>query len=148
MDSLDRRIVNALQGGFPVTETPFAEAAATLGIDEEDLIGRIDRLCADGWLSRFGPMYNADRLGGATALAAVAVPDEADFDAVAEKVNAHPEIAHNYARNHVLNMWFVIATETPERIASVIDEIERETGLHVYNMPKIEEYFVGLRFEA
>jgi len=148
MDALDRRIVNALQGGFPVTETPFAEAAATLGIDEDDLIGRIDRLCADGWLSRFGPMYNADRLGGATALAAVAVPDEADFDAVAEKVNAHPEIAHNYARNHVLNMWFVIATETPERIASVIDEIERETGLHVYNMPKIEEYFVGLRFEA
>jgi len=148
MDALDRRIVNALQGGFPVTETPFAEAAATLGIDEEDLIGRIDRLCADGWLSRFGPMYNADRLGGATALAAVAVPDEADFDAVAEKVNAHPEIAHNYARNHVLNMWFVIATETPERIASVVDEIERETGLHVYNMPKIEEFFVGLRFEA
>jgi len=147
MDALDRRIVNALQGGFPVTETPFAEAAATLGIDEEDLIGRIDRLRADGWLSRFGPMYNADRLGGATALAAMAVP-EADFDAVAEKVNAHPEIAHNYARSHALNMWFVIATETPERIASVVDEIERETSLHVYNMPKIEEFFVGLRFEA
>lgn len=147
MDALDRRIVNALQGGFPVTETPFAEAAATLGIDEDDLIGRIDRLRTDGWLSRFGPMYNADRLGGATALAAMAVP-ESDFDAVAEKVNAHAEIAHNYARSHALNMWFVIATETPERIASVIDEIERETGLSVYNMPKIEEYFVGLRFEA
>jgi DNA-binding Lrp family transcriptional regulator len=147
MDVLDRRIVNALQGGFPVTETPFAEAAATLGIDQEELIGRIDRLRADGWLSRFGPMYDADRLGGATALAAMAVP-EADFDAVAEKVNAHPEIAHNYARGHALNMWFVIATETPERIASVVDEIERETGLHVYNMPKIQEFFVGLRFEA
>ncbi len=147
MDAVDRRIVNALQGCFPVTETPFAEAAAALDIDEDDLIRRVERLCADGWLSRFGPMYNADRLGGATALAAMAVP-EADFDAVAEKVNAHPEIAHNYARSHTLNMWFVIATETPERIASVIDEIERETGLHVYNMPKIEEYFVGLRFEA
>ncbi len=147
MDVLDRRIVNALQGGFPVTETPFAEAAATLGIDQDELIGRMDRLRADGWLSRFGPMYNADRLGGATALAAMAVP-EADFDAVAEKVNAHPEIAHNYARSHALNMWFVVATETPERIASIIDEIERETGLHVYNMPKIEEFFVGLRFEA
>ena len=147
MDALDRRIVNSLQGGFPVTETPFAEVATTLGIDEADLIGRIDRLRTDGWLSRFGPMYNADRLGGATALAAMAVP-EPDFDAVAEKVNAHPEIAHNYARHHALNMWFVIATETPERIASVIDDIERETGLHVYNMPKIEEFFVGLRFEA
>ena len=147
MDAVDRRIVNALQGGFPVTEAPFAEAAAALAIDEDDLIRRIERLCADGWLSRFGPMYNADRLGGATTLAAMAVP-EADFDAVADKVNAHAEIAHNYARGHALNMWFVIATETPERIASVVDEIERETGLHVYNMPKIEEFFVGLRFEA
>jgi hypothetical protein len=77
----------------------------------------------------------------------MAVP-EPDFDAIAEKVNAHPEIAHNYARHHALHRWFVIATETPERITSVIDDIERETGLHVYNMPKIEEFFVGLRFEA
>ena len=147
MDAVDRRIVNALQGGFPVTEAPFAEAAAALAIDEDDLIRRIERLCADGWLSRFGPMYNADRLGGATTLAAMAVP-EADFDAVADKVNAHAEIAHNYARRHALNMWFVIATETPERIARVIDEIEAETGLQVYDMPKIEEFFVGARFEA
>jgi DNA-binding Lrp family transcriptional regulator len=147
MDAVDRRIVNALQGGFPVAETPFAEAATALDIDEDDLIRRVERLCADGWLSRFGPMYNADRLGGATTLAAMAVP-EADFDAIADKINAHPEIAHNYARNHALNMWFVIATETPGRIDSIIDEIERETGLRIYDMPKIEEFFVGLRFEA
>jgi hypothetical protein len=72
----------------------------------------------------------------------------AEFDAVAEQVNAFPEVAHNYARDHALNMWFVVATEKPERHRQVIREIEAATGLRVYDMPKIAEYFVGLRLEV
>ncbi|RKZ58575.1 MAG: Lrp/AsnC family transcriptional regulator, partial [Candidatus Parabeggiatoa sp. nov. 2] len=53
-----------------------------------------------------------------------------------------------YARDHELNMWFVLATERPERINEVIKKIETQTGLRVYNMPKQAEYYVGLRFEA
>lgn len=147
MDETDRRIVNGLQGGFPVVERPFAEAAAALGIGEDELIDRIDRLCRDGWLSRFGPMYNADRLGGATTLAAISVP-AADFDRVADLVNAHAEVAHNYARDHLLNMWFVIATEDAARIETVIAAIEAETGLAVHSMPKLAEFFVEARFQA
>ena len=146
MDEVDRRIVNALQGGFPVCERPFRAAAERLGLDEAELIARIDRLLADGILSRFGPLFHAERLGGALTLAAMAVPDER-FDAVAEAVNAHPEVAHNYRRDHALNMWFVLATERPEDIARVIARIEADTGLPVYDMPRIEEFFVGLRFE-
>ena len=147
MDDLDRRIINGLQGGFPISEHPFAEAAAGLQISEAMLIERIDRLCRDGWLSRFAPMFNADRLGGATTLAAMAVP-EADFDRITAIVNDFPEVAHNYAREHALNMWFVVATEAPERVAEVIAAIEEATGLAVYNMPKLEEYFVEARFVA
>jgi DNA-binding Lrp family transcriptional regulator len=147
MDSIDRRIVNGLQGGFPVCERPYAEVAARLDLDEAALIRRLERLLADGVLSRFGPMYHAERLGGALTLAAMSVP-EARFDAVAAMVNAHPEVAHNYARDHRLNMWFVLAAERPERIAEVIGAIESEAGLAVYDMPKREEFFVGLRFEA
>lgn len=147
MDAVDRDIVNALQGGFPLSERPYAEAAQAIGIDETELISRLERLLADGVLSRFGPMYHAERLGGALTLAALKVP-EADFDRVAEIVNGFPEVAHNYARAHAFNMWFVLATETPERLAAVIGEIERATGLRVYNFPKREEYYVGLRFEA
>ena len=146
MDSLDRTIINDLQGGLPICERPYAEAAARFGIGEAELIDRLQRLLDDGLLSRFGPMYHAERLGGALTLAALRVP-AADFDAVTAKVNAHPEVAHNYAREHEFNMWFVLGTETPERIAEVIAEIERETGLKVYNMPKLEEFFVGLHFE-
>ena len=68
MDAVDRRIVNALQGGFPICERPFRAAAERLGLDEAELIARIDRLLADGTLTRFGPLYHAERLGGALTL--------------------------------------------------------------------------------
>jgi DNA-binding Lrp family transcriptional regulator len=146
MDAVDRRIVNALQGGFPISERPFAEAAERLDLSEHELIERLGRLLAEGQVSRFGPLYNAERLGGAVTLAAMAVPT-ADYEAVAEAVNAHPEVAHNYAREHALNMWFVISTDRPQHIDEVIEAIEEETGLPVHEMPKLEEFAIGLRFE-
>ncbi len=147
MDAIDRDIINNLQGGFPLCERPYAEAAAKLGLTEDDLIQRLDTLLERGTLTRFGPMYHAERLGGELTLAAMKIPAD-DFERVAEVVNGFPEVAHNYAREHAFNMWFVLATETPPRIHEVIGEIEKATGYRVYNMPKLEEFFVGLRFEA
>lgn len=146
MDAVDRRIVNGLQGGFPIAERPFAEAAGKLDLTEDELIERLGRLLAEGRLSRFGPLYNAERLGGAVTLAAMVVP-EAEFDQVAEAVNAHPEVAHNYARDHRLNMWFVISSDRPQDLDETIQAIEEDTGLTVYEMPKLEEFAIGLRFE-
>jgi DNA-binding Lrp family transcriptional regulator len=151
LDEIDRRIINGLQGGahedLPVCERPFAVAAERLGLEEAELIARLQRLREANVLSRFGPMYHAERMGGAFCLAALAVPPER-FDAVAAIVNAFPEVAHNYARDHAWNMWFVIATEIPERVDAVIGEIEAATGLTVLAVPKLREFYVGLRFEA
>jgi DNA-binding Lrp family transcriptional regulator len=147
MDALDRQIVNTLQGGLPIAPRPYAMVAAHLGIAETDLIARLDRLMTEGLLSRFGPLYDAERLGGAVTLAAMAVP-EARFEAIAEIVNAFPEVAHNYARDHRLNMWFVVASDDPARIAEVLDAIARATGLQVINLPKLEEYFLELKLQA
>lgn len=147
LDALDREIINRYQGGFPITERPYADVAVALGIAEEEVIGRIQRMLDERILTRFGPMYHAERMGGGLTLAAMEVPPDR-LQAVADQVNAFPEVAHNYAREHRLNIWFVLATETPERIGEVIGEIERTTGYRVYNMPKQREFFVGLRFEA
>lgn len=147
MDDLDRSILNRLQDGFPVVERPFAQVAEELGTDEQTLVERVAALREDGTLTRFGPMYHAERMGGGLTLAAMEIPD-GDYDRVVEQVNALPEVAHNYARDHQLNMWFVLATETPERIDEVIAEIETATGYRVYNMPKQQEFFVGLKFEV
>lgn len=147
MDELDRALINNLQGGFPICERPYAEIAARIGSDEETIIARIGSLLERGLLSRFGPMYHAEQMGGELSLAAMQIPAD-DFERVTEIVNRQPEVAHNYARNHRLNMWFVLATETPDAQQLTIARIERESGYPVYNMPKIREYFVELKLHV
>jgi siroheme decarboxylase len=147
IDPTERAIINGLQGGFPLTPQPFRDAGRNLGLSEGELIDGIHHLVETGRLSRFGPLWNAEALGGAFCLCAMAVPPER-FEAVADQVNAFPEVAHNYERNHALNMWFVVSSERPGRIAEVLDAIAAQTGLEVYRMPKLREFFVGFRVEV
>ena len=146
-DPLDRRIINALQGGFPLCEEPYRAVAEGLGIDEAQLIGRLQRMLDARVLTRFGPMFQIEAIGGAFVLAALAVPEER-FVEVAGLVNALPEVAHNYRREHALNMWFVLATETVGGVAQAILAIEELTGLTVYAFPKEREYFVEMKLAA
>lgn len=147
LDDMDKRIINQLQDGLDVCDRPYLKAAQSLGIEEDELITRLQTLLDNKVLSRFGPMYHAEKMGGGLALAAMRIPEQ-DFERVCEQVNAFEEIAHNYQREHEFNMWFVIATERLEDIETVQHAIESQTGYPVFCMPKIEEFYVGLRFNA
>ena len=147
LDDVDRRLINALQGDFPLVAEPYRQVAETLGMGEEELLRRLGALLDRRVLTRFGPMFQIERAGGAFVLAAMKVP-EADFERVTEQVNAFPEVAHNYRREHALNMWFVLATATPSGIAETIAAIEAATGLPVFPFPKEREYFVEMKLRA
>lgn len=147
IDATDRALINALQGGFPLCDEPYAAVGAALGLSGAAVIARLRSLLDRKVLTRFGPMYQIERIGGAFVLAALKVP-EADYETVAAAVNALPEVAHNYRREHALNMWFVLATETPEGIAAAIAKIEAATGLPVFAFPKEREYFVEMKLDA
>jgi DNA-binding Lrp family transcriptional regulator len=147
LDATDRAILNALQEGFPLTPHPFADAGRPLGLSEDDLIARIQNLREEGAITRFGPFFDAEAMGGAFCLCAMAVPADR-FDAVVTLVNEHPEVAHNYERSHRLNMWFVLATDTPEGIERTARRIEAETDLQVLRFPKLKEFFIGFRVKA
>lgn len=147
MDQLDKNIINTLQYDFPICDRPFAQLAETLNSTEDELINRVQAMLDSGLLTRFGPMYNAVNMGGALSLCAMKVPEDR-FNEVTEQVNAFAEVAHNYQRDHEMNMWFVLATETQQDLNSTLDAIEKTTGIAVYNMPKQKEFFVGLHFKA
>ena len=147
MDELDRAIINTLQGGLAVCERPYLEAAQRLGVSEEALLARLSDMRQSGLLTRVGPLYQIEKMGGAFTLAALHA-DAQVFEQVADLVNARPEVAHNYARDHHLNMWFVLATETPEQIGQVIAQIEHDTGCQVFNFPKSREFFVELKLQV
>ena len=143
----DARLINHLHGGFPLVDRPFAAVAEQLGWSEERVIERLHQLLAQGVLTRFGPLFQIERAGGQFVLAAIAVPEER-FDAVNLVVNSFPEVAHNYRRTHALNMWFVVAAESPALAAEAIARIQESVGLQVLAFPKEEEYFVELRLPA
>jgi len=144
LDQIDRAVVNRLQNGLPVCERPYLQAADALGIDEMDLITRLRRLLDAGVLTRFGPLYQIERAGGAFMLAAMQVPTE-DVERVAAIVNSRAEVAHNYLRDHRFNLWFVLAGESLEGIENAKSWIEAQTGYPVVAMPKLREYSLELR---
>ena len=149
----DARLVSFLHGGFPLSDQPFADVARQIGVSEDAVIERLQRLLARGDLSRFGPLFQIERAGGRFVLAAMVVPEER-FDAVAALLDAIPEVAHNYRRESAhpeqtgatpLNMWFVLAVESAELIAPAIERIETATDLNVFDFPKEREFFVELK---
>ena len=147
IDDTDRRIVNALQEGFPLVSRPFAAKAVELGLDEDDLIARVARLRETGTVTRFGPFLNAENIGGGFCLCAMDVPPE-KWESTLSFVNAQREVAHNYRRDHRLNMWFVLAVEDRGEIEAVARRIEATTRLEVLLFPKEREYFLDMRIPA
>ncbi|MEH6467710.1 MAG: Lrp/AsnC family transcriptional regulator, partial [Porticoccus sp.] len=96
--------------------------------------------------TRFGPLYNIEKVDGAFSLCALKVPSQR-FDEVAELVNSYTEVAHNYQRDHEWNMWFVLAAESEQALIEIFDQISKASGCPSLNLPKQTEFFVGLKFE-
>lgn len=140
--SLERDFLNGYQGGFPLTQRPYRQIAGELGTDEDTLISTIRGMLDKGLLSRFGPLYNAERLGGRFTLAAMAVPPS-DFKRIAMILDGMPEVAHNYQRDHSFNMWFVLATPSKGELSGTIRRIQSLTGMTVFDFPKLKEYHLG-----
>lgn len=140
----DLRLIDRLHGGLPLVERPFESVGAELRLSEAQVIERLQALREDGVLTRFGPLFQIERAGGAFVLAAMQVP-EARFASVAAQVNARAEVAHNYRREHALNMWFVVGAASAEAAERALLAIEADTGLPVLRFPKEREFFVELK---
>jgi DNA-binding Lrp family transcriptional regulator len=147
LSEFDRMLVNVLQGDFPLSAAPFDDLSLTLGYSPEQLMAGIDSLLERGVITRFGPLFNIERLGGQFSLCALKVPVER-FDEVAELVNAYSQVAHNYQREHEWNMWFVLAAESVVELEAIFTEIVQRCACPGLNLPKEKEFYVGLHFDA
>ncbi len=143
-DALDRRLLDDFQRGFPLSARPFAVLADRLGVDEDTVIERLQRLQAKGAVSRIGAVV-APHSAGWSTLAALAVPDDR-LEAVAEIVSDYPEVNHNYEREHRFNLWFVVTAEDAQSVRSVLADIARRTGLQPLDLPLLEPFHIDLGF--
>lgn len=143
----EKAVINQLQSGIGICERPYLEAAQRLGMSEMELLELLRSLLGHGILTRVGPLFQIERMGGAFTLAALHAPPER-FEKVATVLNVLPQVAHNYEREHALNMWFVLACEVPAQMNEVIALIEDKTQCEVKNFPKIREFFVELKLQV
>lgn len=144
LTDLEFRLLNDWQHGFPLVSRPYAELARKLDCDESRVITTLADLTGRGHISRIGAVFRPHVLGHST-LAAVACPAER-LEAVARRIDAFPEVNHNYEREHRFNLWFVVTAPTPGRVAATLAEIERDTGLNCLDLPMRADYHIDLGF--
>jgi DNA-binding Lrp family transcriptional regulator len=142
---LEQRLLNDFQHGLPLSPTPYADIAKSLGVDECTVIDSLDRLQREGVVSRVGAVFRPNRVGVST-LAAMAVPEE-QLESVAEIVSGFDEVNHNYERDHHFNLWFVVTATDTERLQQVLLEISDRAGHAVMDLPMEQDYFIDLGFD-
>ena len=143
-DPINRTLLDRFQRGFPLVASPYAAIGDDLGLDESEVIKRLDALRRGGAISRIGAVVAPHRAGWST-LAAMAVPAER-LQSVAELVSAFPEVNHNYEREHAFNLWFVVTGEDQDHVARVLGDIGEKTGLEVLDLPLEQAFHIDLGF--
>lgn len=144
LTDLERRLVDNFQRDFPLVARPWSAIAARLGTTEKEVMGIVSRRLADGVLSRVGAVFRPNVIGAST-LAAIAVPPDR-LQAVAAIVSSHPEVNHNYEREHPINLWFVATATDVHALDVALDAIEREAALPVLRLPLVRDYWIDLGF--
>ncbi len=147
LDAVDKRLLNEIQWVFPLADRPYLEIANRYDISEEDVMRRIAFMKNMGIIRQINAIFDTRRLGYKSALVAFAVrPDK--LDEVAEKVNEHPGVSHNYERNHQYNMWFTLAVPPGSDMKQELDRMASFEGVIKHRvLPTLKLYKIGVRLD-
>lgn len=147
LSDTDRRVLNVLQTGLPLVPRPFQVMAAQLGMSEEQLLTRLAQLRAAGYIRRLGPFFDSSRLGYVSTLVAVRA-EATELAAVAQWVNGHAGVTHNYQRTGRYNLWFTLITGTLAEQTAFLSRLAKQPGVRdIINIPATRRYKVNVVFE-
>ena len=144
LSALEKCLLNEYQRDFPLCASPFALIADQQGVTEEEVIVTLESLQQRGLISRVGPVF-APLRAGASTLAALSVPGD-ELQRVADIVSHFEEVNHNYEREHMFNLWFVVTASNEAHVQRVLDAIEKETGLEILKLPLERSFYIDLGF--
>ncbi|MBM3905368.1 MAG: Lrp/AsnC family transcriptional regulator [Thaumarchaeota archaeon] len=147
MDALDREILNEIQWSFPLVLEPYRVLAEKFNITHEEMKKRITNLKSTGVLRQLSAIFDTRRLGYKSSLVAMAIaPDKLDY--VANQINRHPGVSHNYERNHEYNLWFTLATPPGSDLKTEVDKFSKLPGiLKVRLLPTIKLFKIGVKLD-
>jgi DNA-binding Lrp family transcriptional regulator len=149
LDDVDRRLLNLMQGSFPIAPRPYAHVAELGGIAEEEAMARVQHLLDKRIVRQVTPIFDTRALGYSSMLVAAKVDPEHPHRA-AQIINAHPGVSHNYLRNHEFNLWFTIATEPDSKLGleGTLQALAREAGAEsVRQLPTLKLFKIRMDLE-
>jgi siroheme decarboxylase len=149
LTDLDKRLLNLMQGQFPIAPRPYQHVAGEAGITEEEVMERVGTLLAERIIRQVTPIFDTRALGYSSMLVAAKVDPENPWRA-ANVINAHPGVSHNYLRNHEFNIWFTIATEpgSPLGLQGTLDVLAKEAGAEsVRQLPTLKLFKIRMDLE-
>jgi siroheme decarboxylase len=149
LDDLDKRLLNLMQGRFPIAQRPYQHVAAEAGIGEQEVIARVQELLDERIIRQVTPIFDTRALGYSSMLVAAKVDPENPWRA-ANIINAHPGVSHNYLRNHEFNIWFTIATEpdSPLGLDGTLEALAKEAGAEsVRQLPTLQLFKIRMDLE-
>ncbi|NOR81328.1 MAG: Lrp/AsnC family transcriptional regulator [Methyloprofundus sp.] len=145
LSSLDKQLLNNYQQEFPLSLRPYQTIAEALGVTEEEVLAAYSALAKKDFISRIGPIIQANHIGLST-LIAMAIPDD-QLTATANIVSSFAEVNHNYEREHRFNLWFVLIAADEQHLHTTVTGIEVQTGFKTMQLPLLEDYFINLGFQ-
>jgi DNA-binding Lrp family transcriptional regulator len=149
LDDLDKRLLNLMQGSFPIEPRPYLRVADLAEIEEQEAMARVRHLLAERIIRQVTPIFDTRALGFSSMLVAAKVDPENPHRA-AQVINAHPGVSHNYLRNHEFNLWFTIATEpdSPLGLEGTLRALAQEAGAEsVRQLPTLKLFKIRMDLE-
>jgi DNA-binding Lrp family transcriptional regulator len=147
LDNIDKQILNDIQWTFPLVDRPFLELAKKYDISEDQVIDRIKKLKQIGIIRQISAIFDTRKLGYKSALVAFAV-DKNKIESVANEINKHPGVSHNYERNHEYNLWFTIAVPPYGDMKSDLEKMALLDGVLKYRvLPTLKMYKIGVKLD-
>jgi len=147
MDKLDKEILNEIQWTFPLVPRPYSKIAKKFHVTNEEIMQRLRTLKETGILRQLSAIFDTRRLGYKSALVAMAIEPE-KLERVANQINRHPGVSHNYERNHEYNLWFTLAVPPGSDLKSEIDKFSKLSGIKkVRLLPTIKLFKIGVKLE-
>jgi siroheme decarboxylase len=149
LDDLDRKLLNLMQGSFPIAQRPYRRVAELGGVQEAELMRRVQWLLDKRIIRQVTPIFDTRALGYSSMLVAAKV-DPRNPHRAAQVINEHPGVSHNYLRNHEFNLWFTIATEPDSRLglAGTLEVLAKEAGAEsVRQLPTLRLFKIRMDLE-
>jgi DNA-binding Lrp family transcriptional regulator len=149
LDETDKKLLNLLQGSFPIARRPFAAVADLAGITEDEVLTRTARLLDKRIIREITPIFDTRALGYESMLVAAKV-DPTYPHRAAQVINSHPGVTHNYLRNHDFNLWFTLAVEpdSPLGMQGTLDVLRERTGAEsIRQLPTLKLFKIRMDLE-